>query len=267
MIRHQQSGHDLALDDVSLHDFGDISFRADPVPDSFRINNNAGPHFAMVKAAGLVGSHEPLQIQPFCFALEMSMELFRPQVRATASGITFGSLVDADKNMSLKWRHGKSKLDRHGGRIEPLHQQPDILTGKQWRRFLRRVQNGHHFSKSDGGPEKFIAFGQFRSLAGAQFIVLGTNVPKITLEIFAHRTGGAIPFGGLIGGGGKAVIRASKEIFAKGELHERAAGGPTGLTGSIVHCVIPLPGQLALRCARILHQRFFACPVARDALL
>jgi len=121
MVRHEQPGHDLALYDVPLHDLGHIGFRADPVPDTFRINHDTGAHLAMVKAAGLVRAHEPFEIQPFRFALEMSVEFLRSQVCATAAWIALGALIDADENMTLKRWHGAIALRRHGGRIESFH--------------------------------------------------------------------------------------------------------------------------------------------------
>ena len=76
MVRHEQPGDDLALDHVPFHDFRDIGFIADPVPDSFRIDDHAGTQVAMVEAPGFVRAHQPFQVQAFGFALEMGVKLF-----------------------------------------------------------------------------------------------------------------------------------------------------------------------------------------------
>lgn len=105
MVRHEQSGDNLALDDMPFHDLGHIGFRAHPVPDPIRVDDDAGPHFAMVEASGLVGADGPFEIQPFGFTLEMGVELFGAQVRAAAARIILGALVGADKDMTLEWWH------------------------------------------------------------------------------------------------------------------------------------------------------------------
>jgi hypothetical protein len=161
MVRHEQPAHDLALHDVPLHDLGHIGFRADPVPDTFRIDHDTGAHLAMVEAAGLVRAHESFEIQPFRFALEMSVEFLRSQVRATATWIVLGALVDADENMTLKRWHGAIALGRHGGRIEPPHQKPDVIACKQRRLSLRGIQNGHDFPQPHGRAAQLVTLGEF----------------------------------------------------------------------------------------------------------
>lgn len=131
MIRHQQPGHDLALEDMPLHDLGHIGFRADPVPDPFRIDDDTGAHVTMVEASGFVGAHDAFQIQPFGFTFKVGVEFVRSQVGAAAAGVVFRPLVGTNENMALKWRHGVIGLYRHGGRVEPFHQQSDILPGEQ----------------------------------------------------------------------------------------------------------------------------------------
>ena len=76
MVRHEQPGDDLTVHHVPFHDFRDIGFVAYPVPDSFRIDHDAGTQVAMVEAPGFVRAHQPLQIETFRFALEMGVELF-----------------------------------------------------------------------------------------------------------------------------------------------------------------------------------------------
>lgn len=108
MVRHEQSGDNLALDDMPFHDLGHIGFRPHPVPDAFRVDDDAGPHLAMVEASSLVGADGPFEIQPFGLTLEMGVELLGAQVRATAARIILGALVGADKDMTLEWWHRQS---------------------------------------------------------------------------------------------------------------------------------------------------------------
>lgn len=77
MVRHEQSGDDLALQNMPFHDLCDVGFCTDPVPHALRINNHAGTQLAMVKAAGFIGADKTFEIQPFCLALEMRVKIFR----------------------------------------------------------------------------------------------------------------------------------------------------------------------------------------------
>ena len=76
MVWHDQAGDDFAFDDVALHNFGDVGFGLDTVPDALRIDHNTGSLRAMVETAGLVGSHDILQIETLGFLLEMSVQGF-----------------------------------------------------------------------------------------------------------------------------------------------------------------------------------------------
>ena len=76
MVRHEQPGDNLTLYHVPFHDFRDIGFVADPVPDSFRIDDDAGTQVAMVEAPGFVRADQPFQVQALGFALEMGVEFF-----------------------------------------------------------------------------------------------------------------------------------------------------------------------------------------------
>jgi len=76
MVRHEQPGDNLTLYHVPFHDFRDIGFVSDPVPDSFRIDDDAGTQVAMVEAPGFVRADQPFQVQALGFALEMGVEFF-----------------------------------------------------------------------------------------------------------------------------------------------------------------------------------------------
>lgn len=41
MSGHEQAFHQFSLDHMPFHDFSDIGFVANPVPDPFRINDDA----------------------------------------------------------------------------------------------------------------------------------------------------------------------------------------------------------------------------------
>ena len=161
MIGHDETGHNLALDDVALHDFRHVGFVGDPVPDSFRVDDDAGSHRTMVEATGFICPHQPFEIQTFRFALEMGVEFFRSPVGAAAARIVLGPLIDADENMTLKRWHGAIALGRHGGRIEPPHQKPDVVACKQRRLSLRGIQNDHDFPQPHGRAAQLVALGEF----------------------------------------------------------------------------------------------------------
>jgi hypothetical protein len=112
VIGHDETGHDLTLDDMALHDFRHVGFVADPVPDTFRIDHDTGSHRTMVEATGFICPHQPFEIQTFRFALEMGVEFFRSPVGAAAARIILGPLIDADENVTLEWRHESPCLVR-----------------------------------------------------------------------------------------------------------------------------------------------------------
>ena len=104
MIRHQQAGHDLAVDDMPFHDFRDVGVRFDAVPHAFGIDDDAGPLRTMIQAAGLVRPHDVLQVQALGFRLEAGVQGLRAQFRAAAPRILRGALVDTDEDMALERR-------------------------------------------------------------------------------------------------------------------------------------------------------------------
>lgn len=105
MIGHEQSGYDFPLHDMPFHDLCDVCFCADPVPHSLGIDHHTGAEFAMVQAAGLIGTNETFDIQSLGFALEMCVKFFRAQICATTTRIVLRTLVGTHKDMSLKRWH------------------------------------------------------------------------------------------------------------------------------------------------------------------
>jgi len=105
MIRHDETGHDFALDDMALHDFRHVGFCFHLIPHTLRIDYDARSLGAMIETPGFVGSNDVLQVQPLCFLLKTGMERFRPKLGAAPTGIVVAPLICADENMSRECRH------------------------------------------------------------------------------------------------------------------------------------------------------------------
>lgn len=105
MTRHQKPFDDFTLQNVSLHQFGHIGFRADPIPGAFRIDHHAGPIFAMIQAARLIGPNRSFDTQPLDFLFKERMQPFGPLVGTAPARVAFGPLIDTDKNMMGKDGH------------------------------------------------------------------------------------------------------------------------------------------------------------------
>lgn len=105
MARHQQAFHQFTLDHVSFHDLGHVGFIAYPIPDSFRINDDARTIFAMIQTSRLVGANHAVDPEPLNFLFEEGVKFHGSIVRATSPGISFSALVDADKDMMFESTH------------------------------------------------------------------------------------------------------------------------------------------------------------------
>ena len=105
MARHQQAFHQFTLDHVSFHDFGHVGFIAHPIPDPFRINDDARAIFAMIQTSRLVGANHAMEPEPLNFLFEEGVKFHGSIVRATSPRISFRALVDADKNMMFEATH------------------------------------------------------------------------------------------------------------------------------------------------------------------
>ena len=99
MTRHQKAFNHFTLENVSLHQFGHIGFRTDPIPGAFRIDHHARPIFAMVQAAGLIGPNRSFDAQPLDLFFKESMQPFGALVGTAPARVAFGPLIDTDKNM------------------------------------------------------------------------------------------------------------------------------------------------------------------------
>ena len=105
MIGHDETGHDLALDDVALHDFRHVGFGFDLIPHAFGIDHDTRPLGTMIEAPGFIGSYDVFQVQPFRFLLEAGVERLRSKFGAAPTGIVGAPLVCTDENMSGECRH------------------------------------------------------------------------------------------------------------------------------------------------------------------
>lgn len=76
MVRHEQTGHDFAVQNVTFHDFGDIGIRFHAVPDAFRIDHDTGSLGAMIQTAGLIRADDVLQVEALGFRLKAGVQSF-----------------------------------------------------------------------------------------------------------------------------------------------------------------------------------------------
>ncbi len=102
---HEQALDQFALDHVSFHNFRDVGFVPDPIPDAFRINDDAGTIFAMIQTTGLVGPDDALESKPVDFPFEERMQFHGPVIGTAPSRVALGPLINANENMMLESTH------------------------------------------------------------------------------------------------------------------------------------------------------------------
>src|SRR5439155_2548498 len=105
MAGHKEALHDLPSDDVLLHDLGHVRLGAGPVPDAFRVYDDAGPVFAVIQTTGLVRPDDPFEPQPVHFLLHELLQSDRSVVRAAPAGIALRTLVDAHEDVAFERGH------------------------------------------------------------------------------------------------------------------------------------------------------------------
>ncbi len=106
MSRHEKTFHQFPLDDVPFHNFSDVGFAPDPVPDSFRINDDTWTILTVIQTSGLVGTDATFESEPPDFLLEERVEFHRSVVGATTPRVFFWSLINTYKNMMPQLTHG-----------------------------------------------------------------------------------------------------------------------------------------------------------------
>ena len=105
MIGHDETGHDLALDDMALHDFRHIGFGFDLIPHAFWIDHYTRPFSTMIEAPCLICANDVFQIQPLRFLLEVGMECLRSKLGTAPTGVVKAPLVGTDKDVAFVTRH------------------------------------------------------------------------------------------------------------------------------------------------------------------
>jgi len=113
VIGHDETGHDLAFNDVALHDFRHVGFGFDLIPHAFGIDYDARPLGAMIETPGFIRADDVLQIQPLRFLLKVRVERFRSELGAAPTGIVGAPLIRTDEDVAFETRH-----DRLGPTLE-----------------------------------------------------------------------------------------------------------------------------------------------------
>lgn len=95
----------LAANDVLIKDLVDIVLCNAAIPDAFWIDDYRGTVLALVHATGLVGADSSLQSAPGSSGLEEPIEFPSVPRVATSTRMLRVSMIGADENVSMKWRH------------------------------------------------------------------------------------------------------------------------------------------------------------------
>jgi hypothetical protein len=105
MARHQEPLDDLAFENVSLHDFGDIGFGSYPVPGSLGIDDDTGTILTMVQTPGLISSNGSLEAEPLHLFFKEGLKSLRALIGAASLRVAFRTLIDAHKNVMSERGH------------------------------------------------------------------------------------------------------------------------------------------------------------------
>ena len=105
MSGHEEAFHQFALDHVPFHNFRDVGFIPHPIPDAFRINDDAGAVFAMIQTTRLVGADDAFEPKSLDFLFEEGVKFHGPVIGAAPSGVALGPLINANENMMLESTH------------------------------------------------------------------------------------------------------------------------------------------------------------------
>jgi hypothetical protein len=144
---HDETGHDLALDDVALHDFRHVGFGFDLIPHAFGIDHNTRPFGTVIEAPGFIGTYDVFQVQPLRFLLEAGVESLRSKLGATPTGIVGAPLVCTDEDMTGKCGHQWFLLGLHRGGLHAGNELCDIGCGQERGAARRSVQNRRDLSQ------------------------------------------------------------------------------------------------------------------------
>lgn len=79
----------------------------EPIPDGFGIDDDNGAMLALIKAARLVGTNKVFEACILNSVFEGGFELFSALGQAARTGGVLVTLVGANEEMMLKFRHGR----------------------------------------------------------------------------------------------------------------------------------------------------------------
>ncbi len=123
LVGEPQAFHRAALDEVRLHDLLDVREPHEPVPHGLGVHDDGDAVFTLIETAGLVDPHQALQTVLLGEGFEGLTDGRRAFAATTPLGVPRRSLVEANKDVSLKPGHGyllrgyagDCRNDRHGG--------------------------------------------------------------------------------------------------------------------------------------------------------
>jgi hypothetical protein len=104
LIRDSQPFHRLVSDDVRFDDFVDIFRFHSAIPHAFRIDDNVGAKFALVKASRLICANK-LYAALLELHLEKPLQFPLPRRIATWPRMSRFSLIHANENVFREFRH------------------------------------------------------------------------------------------------------------------------------------------------------------------
>jgi hypothetical protein len=107
VIGHDETRYDLALEDMTLHDFRHVGFGFDLIPHAFWIDHDAWPFRAMIEAPRFIGADDVFQVQPFRFLLKVGVERLRSKLGAAPTGIVGAPLIRTDEDVAFVTRHNR----------------------------------------------------------------------------------------------------------------------------------------------------------------
>lgn len=105
VIGHEQAFHQFTFDHVPFHNFRHVGFIPHPIPDAFRINDDAGAIFAMIQTPRFVGTDDTFEPEALDFLFEEGVQFHGPVIGAAPSRVALGPLINANENMMLESTH------------------------------------------------------------------------------------------------------------------------------------------------------------------
>jgi len=111
-IFQHQAFNRPAADNVFLHDLIHVGQRNTAVPDCLWIDHQIRPMLALVEASRLIGAHSAFQPTLGKFHFEQLLQLGLSRGIATSARMPWRTLVPANENMALEFRHSNIVQER-----------------------------------------------------------------------------------------------------------------------------------------------------------